>query len=167
MGNIELGPNSVQGKIGQTDPRRQLLLAAYLATLVVAAVVGLTLTLAFHYTAASDASSVLGVVIPVFTAAIGLAVGGGAGVAAGTSAKLAAQRETKAANAKLAAAKKTTTELSQHFQSHASRLTTALPKPPQGRLYTMSLSNEDVAVADTGEVAEIQHKLGVLEGLLE
>lgn len=61
--------------------------------LVLGAIVALTITLAFHYPAGSDATSVLGVVLPALTAIIGVVAGGGAGVAVGAAGKTAVQQD--------------------------------------------------------------------------
>ncbi len=136
-------------------------------TVAVAAVVGLTFLTVFHYPTATVAASVLGFVIPVFTAVIGIAVGGGAGAAAGSAGKKAAQSEAMAANKKLAIAKQITSELSENYRRHAEYLTTSLPSGPGSSYLTTEVNGEVRNVADTTSMALISHQLGQLEGLVE
>src|ERR1700678_3539425 len=65
---------------------------------VLAVIVALTLVLAFHYSKAADAVSVLGGAMPVLTAAIGAALGGGAGNAVGAAGKKGVQKDLDQAN---------------------------------------------------------------------
>jgi len=158
---------SANGETSSGLSPRQLLLAVYCVTVAVAAVVGLTLVTVFHYSTSTDAASVLGVVIPVFTAVIGVAVGGGAGAAAGSAGKKAAQKETASARTKLAAAKLLTAEVSKNYEQHAELLTTSLPSGPASRFLTTTVNGEAHNVADSTKMTEISRQLGYLEGILE
>jgi hypothetical protein len=73
-----------------------LLVVIVLACLLVA-----TLVIVFHYSKASTTTSVLGVVIPVFTALIGAALGTGAGAVAGAAGKKSSDQQLATANKKL------------------------------------------------------------------
>jgi hypothetical protein len=83
------GASNRSGVTTLTDKQTKLIV--YVMTLVILVIAGLTLILAFHYPSGSDTTSVLGVVVPIFTAGIGVLVGGGAGVAAGAAGKQSTQ----------------------------------------------------------------------------
>ncbi|MGA2837571.1 MAG: hypothetical protein ABSF84_13325 [Acidimicrobiales bacterium] len=65
--------------------------AVLVVAIVIGSIVAITLAIAFHYPKASDATSVLGVILPVFTAVLGAALGTGVGSAAGSAGKKAVE----------------------------------------------------------------------------
>jgi hypothetical protein len=89
----------------------QVVLTVSLAVLVCGCVVTLTLVLAFHYATSKDTTSVLGVVIPIFSAIIGLVAGGSAGLATGSAGKKATQAALNTASAALKTKDDATREL--------------------------------------------------------
>jgi hypothetical protein len=83
------------------DSTRQGKYVAYVVTVVLIAAVGLTVVLAFHYPKSSSTTAVLEVVVPIFTAAIGVVVGSSAGHLAGSAGKGIVQTQLNSTKSKL------------------------------------------------------------------
>lgn len=146
---------------------RQIWLIAYVVSIAVIGVVLLTLILAFHYTTAADASSVLGVVIPIFSAVIGVVVGGGAGVAAGSAGRKSLQDNLTATKGKVDSAKTQMVELEAMVKKLLEQMQQHLSSPPGVGALTVDLTEDSPHVVEFTQVDNITSKLGHIKGLLE
>jgi hypothetical protein len=145
----------------------QLQLIAYVVTLCVLGVVILTLVLVFHYAKASDATSVLAVVIPIFTAVIGVLVGGGAGAAAGSAGKKAVQDDLAATKNKMEIARNNVNQLQGLYQTLATNLQTNLSTVSRSSALLLEPREGSQAVVQFSHIDDINNKIGEINGLLQ
>ncbi len=145
----------------------QLLLIAYVVTLCVVGVMVLTLFLVFHYAKASEATSVLAVVIPIFSAVIGVLVGGGAGAAAGSAGKKAVQNDLTTARNKMEIARRNVDQLHGLYRALASNLQTNLSTVTRSSALLLEPRDDAQVVVQFADVDAINAKIGEIDGLLQ
>jgi hypothetical protein len=169
--------SSTQGAVAPFVPSKSRTLSpgqvVLLFMTVLAVIVALTLVLAFHYSKASDAVSVLGVAMPVLTAAIGAALGGGAGNAVGAAGKKGVQQDLDQANQTLDSAGTEIRAVKSKVDSLISTLKEGLDSPPNESrlLFSRTLAgdqaDQDVTQGvDTASLDEITSGLSRLDGLV-
>lgn len=155
--------------------RTQVLLAAYVVTLAVVVIALLAIILAFHYAKASQTTSVLGVVVPLFTAVIGVAVGGGAGALAGSAGKRGVQRQLSSATTRLTSIETEMGVLRPGIATIFANLASGLESPAGttqlasrvARQGTDGTSHdEERVITEYGQLAQVTSSLGRIEGLL-
>jgi hypothetical protein len=159
--------NSGGGTNAPALTTKQSWLVAYVVSISVLGVVLLTLILAFHYTKAADATSVLGVVIPKFSAVIGVVVGGGAGVAAGSAGKKSVQDNLTATQNKVESAKTQMNQLEDMVKKVFEQMQQNLSSSPGVGALTLGPNLDSTHVADFGDLDSINSKMGHVKGLLE
>ncbi len=76
-----------------------------LVAIVMGGIIAVALPIVFHYPMASGATSVLGVVLPIFTAVMGAALGAGVGNATGSAGKKASDQKAAQSRQSLLAVK--------------------------------------------------------------
>lgn len=137
---------------------------------VLGVIVLLTLVLAFHYSKASDTTSVLGVAIPALTAIIGAALGSGAGNAVGSAGKAGVQQQLTQAVNTATAAKSQVAALNEHIVPLFASLKQNLPSPAgENRLMLASAvggTAGDQGI-NTANLDAVTTALGRLDGLLQ
>jgi hypothetical protein len=147
--------------------KQQLQLIAYVVTLIVVAAVLVTLILSFHYRRSSDATSVLSVIAPIFTALIGVVLGGGAGIAAGSAGKRAVRGELNVANGRLDRAKTKMRSVEALYQPLAAKLQTNLDSRSGSEELSYVAGDRTHSVVKLKELDEINSQLSELKGILE
>jgi hypothetical protein len=100
-----------------------------LITIVMGSIIAIALPIAFHYAKASDATSVLGVILPVFTAILGAALGTGVGSAAGASGKKAVENQLTQTHQALQSVSRELPDLSAKVATVFSQVKTGLQSP--------------------------------------
>ena len=146
---------------------KQTLLVAYVASLAIVGAFLLTLILAFHYATAADTTSVLGVVIPIFSAVIGAVLGGGAGVVAGAAGKKSAQASLAATQSKVESAKAQMKELEDMVKKTFEQMQQNLSSAPGVPAFTLAPQLDSVHIAEFADLDNINSKMGHIKGLLE
>ncbi len=155
--------------------RTQVLLAAYVVTLAVVVIAVLAIVLAFHYAKSSQTTSVLGVVVPLFTAVIGVAVGGGAGALAGSAGKRGVQRQLSSATTRLTSIQEEMgvlrPSIATIFGSLASGLespagTTRLASRVTRQRADGTSHDEERVITEYDQLAQVTSSLGRIDGLL-
>lgn len=152
---------------GSTPTANQSNLIVLFAVFTILASIALTLTLAFHYPTSSDTTSVLGVVVPIFTAVIGVIVGGGAGLATGSAGKKAVQDDLDDSTNKVHTARSELDALdaavTKVFATIKQNLTSR-----QGSLKLFAAPlGDDQPVADLEEMDQITSSIAHIKGTLE
>ncbi len=141
-----------------------------LSVFVLGVIVLLTLVLAFHYSKASDTTSVLGVAIPALTAIIGAVVGGGGGVAVGSAGKAGVQKQLTQAVNTASAAKSQVAALNETLVPLFASLKQNLPSPAgETRLMFAGAAGgtgREQGI-DTASLDAVTTALGRLDGLLQ
>ena len=160
-------PSPSEKATGTTITSRQAASLVWFAVFAIAAVVALTLILAFHYETASDATSVLGEVVPIFTAVIGVLVGGGAGVATGSAGKQTVQSKLTASTAKVMSARSELDALdvavTQAFETIKQNL---ISRSGSLKLFA-GVQSDDEPIADLGDMDSITSTIAHLKGILD
>jgi hypothetical protein len=122
-----------------------LLVVIVLACLLVA-----TLVIVFHYSKAATTTSVLGVVIPVFTALIGAALGTGAGAVAGAAGKKSSDQQLATANKKLGDTHQQATALNTKLAAVLGAVTTGMSSPAGQARFVVAAAPPGAAPAAAG-----------------
>ena len=121
-----------------------------MSVLVLGLVFALTMVLVFHYTASSDVTAVLGVVIPVLTLVLGGIAGNTAGKATGSSGKQAVQQKLDTANTSLRQAAGEAHKLNAKWSSISKELKTKMSSPAgDSHLLTLSIVERVRASGDS------------------
>jgi hypothetical protein len=159
------GSRSADKKSDLTPSQSKLLIL--FSAFTIGTVVILTLVLTFHYPTASDTTSVLGVIVPIFTAVIGVIVGGGAGLATGSAGKGAVQHDLDTSNSKIESAQRELnsldTKIAGAFDTIRQNLTSR-----QGSLKLVaSPDSGNEPIADLSELDGISSSIAHIQGILQ
>lgn len=100
-------------------------------------IISVALPIAFHYPKASDATSVLGVILPIFTALLGAALGTGVGNATGSAGKKAVEGQLSRTKGALRSVKAELPQLAAHVSSVFSEVQLGLGSPAGGAHYAL------------------------------
>lgn len=124
-----------------------------LVVIVLACLLAATLVIVFHYPKAGTTTSVLGVVIPVFTALIGAALGTGAGAVAGAAGKKTSDQQLATANQKLSTIHQQAKTLQARQATVFGAMKTGLASPAgQARLVAESAPGQASATIDIADL---------------
>ena len=119
----------------------------------------LTLILAFHFQSATDTTAILGAIIPIFTAVVGILVGTKAGQAAGTAAK-------KSSDNYLLTANDLTQTLSQQIAATHGAIKTKLSKRSGSSDLSLRVQDVEYPIVQDSEFEGISTTVAKLQGVL-
>jgi len=170
MTTSESSSKAAKGHTGSSisvPTTNQSKLIVVFAVFTIVASIALTLALAFHYPTASDTTSVLGVVAPIFTAVIGVIVGGGAGLATGSAGKKAVQDDLDDSTAKVQTARSELEVLDSAVTKVFGTIKQSLTSRQGSLKLYATLAPDGEPVADLEELDTITSSIAHLKGTLE
>jgi hypothetical protein len=132
-------------------------------------IVSVALPIVFHYPKASDATSVLGEVLPIFTALLGAALGTGVGNATGAAGKKAVEGQLSQTKQALRSVNSELPELTTHVGNVFSQLRNGLQSPAgQARFFAVGVAGgEPTAEVDIESMDRVTASLARIQALVD